>query len=106
MMRRHSVKSTSSHAVKGTMAALLTSTSSFPWAPTVSSTMRLTSSSLEMSTVMPLPPAGAASSAPWMSATTTVAPSSASLSAIALPMPCPPPVTIATLSSSLPMSPS
>ena len=30
MIRRHSAKSMSSHAVKGTMAALLTSTSSRP----------------------------------------------------------------------------
>src|SRR6266516_3957930 len=59
MMRRHSAKSTSSQAVKGTMAALLTSTSSLPKRETVSSTRRRTSSSFEMSTCMPAPPPGA-----------------------------------------------
>ena len=38
------------------------------------------------------------------SVTTTVAPSAASFPAMALPIPCPPPVTIAILSSSLPIT--
>jgi hypothetical protein len=106
MTRRHSAKSTSSQAAKGTMDALFTSTSSLPKRETVSPTIRSTSPFCEMSTSMPAPPFGAACSAPapLTSATTTVAPSAPSLSAIALPMPCAAPVTIATLPSSLPIA--
>src|SRR6516165_4477282 len=67
----------------------------YPCSATVSSTSRLTCSSLETSTCLLVPS--------WMSALTTVAPSSASLSADALPIPCAAPVTIATRLSSLPM---
>src|SRR5262245_27836940 len=106
MIRRHSAKSTSSHGVNGTMAAALTTASSFPKRRTTSSTMPATSSPRAMSTSRPAPPAGAAVSAPGplRSATTTVAPSAASLSAIALPIPCAAPVTMATRPSIFPMS--
>src|SRR5438094_5722667 len=95
MIRRHSAKSMSSHAVNGTIAATLTSTSSLPCSDTVSSTNRLTSSSFETSACLVTP---GCTSTP-----TTVAPSSASLSATALPIPCAAPVTIATRLSSLPI---
>ena len=96
MIRRHSAKSTSSHGVNGTIAATFTSTSSLPCCATVSATIRLTSSSFETSTCIVVPS--------WMSAPTTVAPSSASLSATAFPIPCAAPVTIATRLSSFPIS--
>ncbi len=58
MIRRHSAKSTSSQAVKGTMAALFTRTSSLPSSATVSAIIRFTSVSEETSTPIPTPPVG------------------------------------------------
>src|SRR5262245_17079488 len=106
MMRRHSAKSMSSHAVNGTMAALLTSTSRRPCRATTPSTRAWTCAGSEISVAMAWPPTAAAAASPLAesrSATTTVAPSSASLSTMARPMPWAPPVTMAIRPSSLPM---
>src|SRR3954470_23945998 len=97
MIRRHSAKSTSSHGVKGTIAATFTRTSSLPCSATVSSTIRFTSSSFETSTCIVVPLC--------RSAPTTVAPSASSLSATALPIPCAAPKPTATKLLSLHICP-
>jgi hypothetical protein len=105
MILRQWSRSTSSQATKGTIAALLTSTSTRPNRSTVASTIACTSSGCETSARTPSPsperPAAAAlAPSSLMSAIATAAPSSESFSAIALPMPCAPPVTRATRSFS------
>ena len=80
----------SSHAVKGTIAATLASTSTLPCRESVSSTMRRTSSELETSACTAVPSTSAAvrsAPSPFRSTATTFAPSPASLVATALPIP-------------------
>ncbi len=78
MIRRHSVKSMSSQAVKGTMAALLTRMSSVPKAAMVCSMSDVTCAGSDTSTVTAMAPgiwaAAAAAPGPSISATTTLAP--------------------------------
>src|SRR5688572_26843723 len=110
MMRRQCAASTSSQAMKGTMAALLTRMSTPPAVCITASWRAVTEASSDTSQCTakaPLPISSATFLAPasFTSATTTRAPSPASRAAIALPMPCAAPVTIAVFPSKRPAIP-
>src|SRR5674536_70743 len=110
MTRSQSVGSESRNGLALSQPALLTSTSIRPNRRFTCATITSTDSCEVTSVCMPTasPPIAIAVSLAvdsLMSVTTTVAPSAASFSAIARPMPWPAPVTIATLLSSFPTSP-
>src|SRR5664280_2332460 len=110
MTRSQSVGSELRNGLALSQPALLTSTSIRPNRRFTCATITSTDSCEVTSVCMPTasPPIATAVSLAadsLMSVTTTVAPSAASFSAIARPMPGPAPVTIATLVSSFPTSP-
>src|SRR6202034_4230481 len=85
----------------GEIPALLNATSTLPYRPATHSYNRCTSSSLDTSAAMNVPPVCSAADLPAassMSTATTVAPSAASLRALARPIPLPAPVMTATRS--------
>src|SRR6478609_813371 len=107
--RSQSASSLSTNDPTLSQPALLTRTSIRPNFSVTTATMATTDSLLVTSTRRPMapPPSSFAvviADCSSMSVTTTVAPSVASFSAIPRPIPRPAPVTIATLSSSLPMT--
>ena len=105
--RRHASRSVSriESSSGGLIPALLNAMSSLPYFSTAVAKSRSTSSLLATSVCTYVPPTSAASASPassLRSATTTVAPSCANRRTVANPMPEQPPVTTATLPSSLP----
>ena len=108
MTRSQSASSLSTNGPTLSQPALLTRTSMRPNFSVTAATISATDSLLVTSTRRPMAPppssfAVVSADCSSMSVTTTVAPSAASFSAMPRPMPRPAPVTIATLSSSLPM---
>src|SRR5215203_1464918 len=107
-IRRYVSRSVSRSLPRWKIPALLTRTSTWPWSSTVRPTTSAQASSERTSWATKVAPISLASTSPSAcstSVTTTSAPSSRNSVASAPPCPRAPPVTIATLPSSLPMTP-